>query len=286
MIDVTTLVIDRLNAVLHDGFVRTFGAEQPDLQREVAAGVQVAFEHLNRCDAAYHDVEHTLMVVSAGAAILRGRQLAEGNVSPRDWAHVVLALLFHDIGYVRGVCAGDRPGAWRTGTGERSIDLPPGSTDAALRAWHVDRGMRFVLERYQGNALIDGDRLAWLIDYTRFPVPTGPLYAETDSFRGLCRAADLIGQLGDPSYLRKISALFNELRETQSHLDLGFRHADDMRRAFPRFYRTAVLPLVGPALAHLAVTTEGRRWIASLHAHVHTAAAMSGREDIPLSDQV
>jgi hypothetical protein len=286
VIDVTTLLIDRLAARLHEAYQRTYGGERSDILREIAAGVQVAFEHLARCDAAYHDVEHTLMVVDAGAEILRGRQLSEGSVTPMDWLHVTLALLYHDIGYVRGVCEGDQPGAWRTGTGDRVVDLPPGRTDASLRPWHVDRGMRFVRERYAGHPLVDAERLARLIDYTRFPVPAGPVYAETTSFRGLCRAADLIGQLGDPNYLRKISALFSEFRETGQHLTLGFRHADDMRRAFPHFFRATVQPLVEPALAHLSVTSQGRRWTASLHAQLHAAATLPAREEVPLSDQI
>ena len=49
---------------------------------------------------------------------------------------------------------------------------------------------------------------------TRFPIPEHELHASTADYPGLLRAADLIGQLADINYLRKISALFAEFRET------------------------------------------------------------------------
>ena len=39
-------------------------------------------------------------------------------------------------------------------------------------------------------------------------------HSETDTEAGLVRAADLIGQLGDPLYPRKLNALFYEFAET------------------------------------------------------------------------
>ena len=47
----------------------------------------------------------------------------------------------------------------------------------------VDRGMAFVRHRYAHHHLVDGDRLAALIDYTRFPVPSTHGYRETTTLR-------------------------------------------------------------------------------------------------------
>jgi hypothetical protein len=58
---------------------------------------------------------------------------------------------------------------------------------------------------------VDSDRICGAIELTRFPVPEEEDYAETDTEAGLLRAADLIGQSGDPLYARKLNALFNEL---------------------------------------------------------------------------
>ena len=49
------------------------------------------------------------MVTLVGQTILRGRIMVE-EVTPEDWLHFTVATLCHDIGYLRGVCPGDRDG--------------------------------------------------------------------------------------------------------------------------------------------------------------------------------
>ncbi|MCB9681018.1 MAG: metal-dependent phosphohydrolase [Alphaproteobacteria bacterium] len=269
VLDVTRILIEALVADLKDQYRRTYGSQDPDVPEVAAWAAELALENIARSDALYHDVEHTVMVTQCGAELLRCRHLVRGGVSPRDWLHVVLSLLCHDIGYVRGVCRGDRPGAWLTGVGEATTDLPPGATDAALTPFHVDRGIRFVRERFPAHRFIDVDVLARNIAYTRFPVPADPEFAETGSLRALVRAADLIGQLADPKYLQKLPALFREMEETGQHRRHGFANPNDMRVGFPEFYEKSVAPWIGEALDDLSVTAQGRLWIASLHDHVH-----------------
>ena len=38
-----------------------------------------------------------MLVTLVGQQIMLGRQLAEGGVSPGDWAHFTVSLLCHDI---------------------------------------------------------------------------------------------------------------------------------------------------------------------------------------------
>ena len=52
------------------------------------------------------------------------------------------------------------------------------------------------------------------IENTRFPVPHADDPKAMADFPGLVRAADLIGQLADPNYLRKLPNLFYEFEET------------------------------------------------------------------------
>ena len=93
-----------------------------------------------------------MLVTLVGQEILRGKHAREGGVTARDWLQVVVALLCHDIGYVRGVCRADR--GFRCDRGDGSmVDLPEGSTDASLTPYHVDRGQRFVAERFAGESL-------------------------------------------------------------------------------------------------------------------------------------
>jgi hypothetical protein len=37
-------------------------------------------------------------VADVGQAILQGRQLARGDLTPHDWLQAVVAMMFHDIG--------------------------------------------------------------------------------------------------------------------------------------------------------------------------------------------
>jgi len=110
-----------------------------------------------------------------------------------------------------------------------------------------------------------------MIEFTRFPAPEGRNDAELDLETGLVRAADLIGQLGDPHYLRKTNALFYEFAETGVNERLGYATAADIVDRYPLFFWEHVAQQVEPAVRHLNVTVEGRRWIAHLHANVFGA---------------
>ena len=205
-----------------------------------------------------------------GQEILRGKHTSEGGVTPRDWLHFIISLLCHDIGYVRGVCQGDRNGHYVSNFKGDLIAIPEGATDAFLTPHHVTRSKLFVRERFGKSSLthIDTREIEANIEHTRFPVPTDEDHKSTGDYPGLLRAADLIGQLADVNYLRKTSALFAEFRETGAAETLGFQTAEDLRAAYPSFFWKAVTPYIGDALRYLRVTQEGKQWIANLYAHV------------------
>src|SRR5258705_8671704 len=52
----------------------------------------------------------------------------------RSYANFIMACLTHDIGYVRGIVQGDEDGAYVADLSGRKIQLPVGSSDAALRS--------------------------------------------------------------------------------------------------------------------------------------------------------
>ena len=218
----------------------------------------------------YHDVSHTIMVTLVGQTILEGKHLCEGGVTPRDWMHFMIALLCHDIGYVRGICKNDKDDTVATGIDNATVTLPPGGTDAALAPYHVDRSKLFVRERFGGKLLSDvnAELIATYIEATRFPHPDEKFYKDTKGYSGLLRAADFIGQLGDPNYLRKIPALFHEFEEIGVNAKFGYKNPGDMRKSYSRFYWNTVNPYIQDALRYLRVTQEGKHWIANLHSHV------------------
>ena len=84
-------------------------------------------------------------------------------------------------------------------------------------------------------------------------------------------AADLIGQLGDVDYLRKVSGLFHEFQETGAAEALGYTSASDLRQAYPKFFWNGVRPYIEDALGFLPVTQDGKTWIANLYGNVFAA---------------
>lgn len=108
-----------------------------------------------------------------GQEILRGKHIREGKVTPQDWVNCIISLVLHDIGYVKGVCRSDRikEGLFATGVGDDLVQIPPNTTDASLTKYHVNRGKKFVEERFSGHSIIDVETVKRNIEWTRFPVP-------------------------------------------------------------------------------------------------------------------
>ncbi|HSX78702.1 MAG TPA: metal-dependent phosphohydrolase [Candidatus Saccharimonadia bacterium] len=269
MFNPTEVLIDAFVERIQQEYRRMYGVLEPSYPGIIAWAGRMALENIANSDALYHDVEHTLMVTLVGQEILRGKHVREGGVSPRDWMHFMLSLLCHDIGYVRGVCREDRHGVYTTGVDDQTVQVSPGASDAALTPYHVDRGKRFVHERFGAQgALIDGTVIAANIERTRFPVPHDNDHQSTDDYPGLLRAADLIGQLASPNHMRKFPALFYEFEETGINAALGYKNPGDLRANYPTFFWKVVTPYIQDGLRYLRGTETGKQWIANLYAHV------------------
>ncbi len=228
----------------------------------------MALEIIANSDAPYHDFNHTMGVTLVGQEILKGKHLRDGGVSPQDWLHFTISLLCHDIGYVRGVCKQDRDGRYVINDDWETVAIAPGATDAALTPYHVERGKIFVRERFENNAIIDAEVICANIEYTEFPVPEENRGDSGLSYPDLLRAADLIGQMADPNYMRRISALFTEFQETGTNAKLGYRNAADLRAAYPSFFWNMVRAHIDDGLRYLRMAQEGKQWIANLYSHV------------------
>src|SRR5215831_4663251 len=89
----------------------------------VPGAARLAMECIGNSDALYHNAEHTLLVTLAGHDIMRGRSV-HTHVSPSDYAHVIVACLTHDIGYVRGVLQGDDDDSFVIDAAGNKVNLP------------------------------------------------------------------------------------------------------------------------------------------------------------------
>jgi hypothetical protein len=255
MFNATELLINDFVNRLIEGYRHTYGGFKSDYGEIIAWVASMALENIANSDALYHNVEHTILVTLVGQEILRGKHIREGGVSCEHWLHFHIALLCHDIGYIKGV-------------GDMKLTLPRGATDASLTPYHVDRGKMFVEERFGGHRLIDADLVKQNIELTRFPVPAGEDHQDTVNYPGLVRAADLIGQLSDPRYLQKLTGLFYEFEETGQNQVLGYDNPADLREGYPKFYWNVVYRYVKDAIGYLELTQQGKQIVANLNANV------------------
>ena len=84
----------------------------------------------------------------------------------------------------------------------------------------------------------------------------------------LLRAADLIGQLGDPHHLRKVNALYHEFEKVGMNRQLGYTSPADLTDSYPQFFWSSISPHIQTAIPYLNVTSRGRQWIAGLYRNV------------------
>jgi hypothetical protein len=270
MITQPELTAEALGSFLASDMNDRFGTSHARLAELIPFAARLALECIGNSDALYHNVEHTMLVTLAGHEIFKGRALLMHS-TPADYANFIVACLTHDIGYVRGIVKGDGDDGYVVDETGRKISLPRGSSDAALAPYHVERSKLFVLDRVSAIGELDSARIARAIGFTRFPYSSLTTEEEIDEEGALLRSADLIGQLGDPNYLRKANALYYEFEEIGLNTRLGYESPADLVDKYPQFYWNKISPHIQAAIRYLNVTSSGRRWIAGLYSNVFRA---------------
>jgi hypothetical protein len=271
MITLPELAAEALGSFLASDMKNRFGASHARLAELIPFAARLALECIGNSDALYHNVEHTMLITLAGHDIFKGRALLKPS-TPTDYSNFIVACLAHDIGYVRGVVKGDDDKGYIVDATGRKVSLPRGSSDAALAPYHVERSKLFVLDRVAALEELDGARIARAIGFTQFPYSSSTDEKEdVDEDGSLLRAADLIGQLGDPNYLRKANALYYEFEEIGLNKQLGYETPADIVDKYPQFYWNRISPHIQAAIGYLNVTSSGRRWIAGLYGNVFRA---------------
>lgn len=275
MLNLEKIKIDYCMDQLRTTYKRNYSDMDNEVGNVIVWSSHLALEIIANSDALYHNVEHTVMVALAGQAILEGKHLSEGGVTPKKWANFMIALLCHDIGYVKGICKGDASHRIATGVDDQTVAIRKDGTDAALAPYHVDRSKRFVRERFGKGMLeqdlVDSDLIESYIEMTRFPIPDDEMHQDTKGYKGLVRAADFIGQLGDPYRNQKCTALFYEFEELGLNKKLGYKSPGDLRESNAKFYWDHVNRYVQDGMRYLRVTQDGKQWIANLQANVFGA---------------
>jgi hypothetical protein len=270
MLNPISIMADRLGDYISELYLQYFSNRKPEYATYMGGAARLVLERIGNSSALYHNIEHTLMVTLVGQQIIRGRLLSE-SVPPEDWLHYTCSLLVHDIGMVRGVCVGDTVESIVINEAGDHVIPPRGASDAVLAPYHIERGKIYALQRFGASHYVDEKRVANAIEMTRFPVPDDPAYQATNTEGALVRAADLIGQLADPFYHRKLNALYAEFVENGLAEQLRCRNPADLGAMYTDFFRSQVEPYIQDAIAYLELTTEGKQWIANLDSNLFQA---------------
>ncbi len=261
------LIIDAFIRHLDDVYADTFGGREPECRQTIRDVARMALSHHARSNAPYHDMDHTIHVTIVGQDILRGKIIRDGNVSPRDWTAFVSALLCFALGFVRGICPGDTDDAFETGEEGAVVAMPRGATDGYLWPYFTSRSKLFVRNYFAVHPVLDGKRLADIIEYSRFPPPEGR-NLETATYPGLLRAAHIIGAVSDPNFMLKMRRLFIEFIESGIGEDLGYPDHVALKNGYPDLFWDVLHPRIREGIRLLTYTGEGRVWLANMHRHV------------------
>ncbi|HET7492213.1 MAG TPA: HD domain-containing protein [Candidatus Acidoferrales bacterium] len=265
---VTAMAAQKLGKLIAKDFRGIFGPAQNDHAERLGSFARSTIECLASSDALYHNYEHTLQVTIVGRDILAGMTLTQ-RIEPTDYTHLIVACLLHDIGYMRGILSDDTETEFVVDESGRKVTLRRGASDAALAPYHVDRSKLFAVERL-AKSPFDLSRITAAIEMTRFPCQTGSS-SDGGIEPKLVQAADLIGQLGDPMYLRKANALYSEFEEIGMNRQLGYSSPADIVDKYPAFYWNNVSDHIEDGIKYLNMTGSGRQWIANLHNHIFCA---------------
>ena len=128
MLNIQALKINPFTEYLVKSFERTFGTNDQEILNFLRTATSISLENIANGDMLYHNIDHTIMVASVGSEIIRGKHLYEGGFCAEEGLAFLLALLCHDVGYVKGVCRND--------------DLT-GCAESAASRLRPDRWLRF-----------------------------------------------------------------------------------------------------------------------------------------------
>ncbi|PPR78125.1 MAG: hypothetical protein CFH01_01167 [Alphaproteobacteria bacterium MarineAlpha2_Bin1] len=266
-----------INARLKKSILSCFELVCPDAPDEAFDTsfkvLDIALSVLEKSSAAYHNVEHTSLVTQCGLDIIEAISLQIGKLNSEDLTSYIVALLCHDIGYVRGICKQDEKNRQIISLDGKFVEIEDYKTDASLTPYHVERGKIFVEERISEFPLVNVEKVKEFISETTFPVPNKERTNETGSFydyAACVQAADLIGQMGDPKYISKLSKLFLEFKETGAAKMMKITSPVDLKDTYPQFFWSSVYEHIKDHINILEQSPRGKKWITSLYKNVFT----------------
>ncbi len=200
-------------------------------RRFCAIGAMFAgdYEGFQPMDTAYHDLEHTLQATLCLVRLItnRHRAGAQPRMTPKDFDIALIAILLHDVGYLKEDSDIDGTGAKYTHVHElrscrhaRAYLLQRSWPDITIRA--VENLIRCTGPRSNLNSIPFGSAIERVLG------------------QAVC-TADFIGQMSDPKYCEKLPTLYREFVESYDYQELPpaerqFKSYNELLRKTPDFW--------------------------------------------------
>ena len=187
------------------------------------------FPEYQPMDTAYHNITHTMQATLCLGELLHHRHFsnAEPVIGAGDFRRAVVAVLFHDIGYLKRT--GDSKG-----TGAKYTHVHEKRSCELARAFLTERGWTEDDIVFVENLISATGPTA---DLTKIPFRT-----EIERLLGkvVC-TADYVGQMSDPQYPNKLEVLFHEFEESYRYQGIPrakwpFRSYEALLRSTPDFW--------------------------------------------------
>jgi hypothetical protein len=227
--DVRSLVKERYRClfdVADDGYID----EYMDAVDDLFTGRYPEYQPI---DTAYHDITHTLQATLCLVELIHHRHHTDAvpRITAEDFQRALVAVLFHDIGYLKK--AGDLEGS-----GAKYTHL------------HEQRSCEFARIFLEQRDWPDDDIrfIENLISSTGPRVDLAQINYRSEIERKLGQAvctADYIGQMSDPNYPDRLEILFNEFAESYRyqgipHDEWPFASYEALLRSTPDFWNLFV----------------------------------------------
>jgi len=227
--DVRNLTMERCRHLFgpqHNGYLD----EYMDAIDDLFAGRHPEYQAM---DTAYHDITHTLQATLCLVELLHNRHISEASprISAEDFKRAVVAVLFHDIGYLKTIADTEGSGAKYTHLHEqRSCEF--------TRAFLLQRGWPQDEVQCVEN-LISATGPSADVEHIEFGSEIERILGQT-----VC-TADYIGQMSDPNYPDKLATLFGEFKESYEYQGIPqsewpFASYEALLRGTPGFWGTFV----------------------------------------------
>jgi len=187
----------------------------------------------------YHDLEHTCAVTLATARLMHGIHVQNQTFSSRVIQLGLIGALFHDTGLIQTMEENDGTGAQYTiGHEDRSIAL--------MEKYISDKG-------FSAEDILD---CSHIIKCTKLSLPINEIpfrSEETKTMGKVLGSADLIAQMADRNYLKKLPLLFLEFKEAGM---AGFETPLELFENTEEFYHSVARTRLAEELDNVSSATR------------------------------